>query len=480
MAVESITKILGSGSGIDIGALVTSLVDAQFSVKKQEIAKREQALTAQISGISQVRSAITSFDAALKALVGGGTLSTQATSSDPGAVGVSALPGATLSPTEAVVGVVQLASGQASTYNTAMARDQQFRGGTLTIQFDSDKSGAFGGGDRSVAVEIAAGDTLETVVRKINATPDVGVTASLVNDGTGARLVIKGGIGADQAFRITGANGGDGAAGQDLGTLDLDPATSANFTTGVRGQDAVVTLDGARYTRNTNTITDLLPGLKLELLATTSAPVTIAAERATAAMTEGVTNFVDAFNEILAVVREQNDPFAGTLRLDNAVETLQRDLAKLTTTDLIPAGKPGAPRTLADLGVATQRDGSLRVDSARLAKALTDFPEAVEAIFAPAKTGSTDGLSAKLSQIAERMAPSRVQANKTGLDASAETYGKQLRRLEDERTRASDQAEQMRERLTRQFSGMDARVAAYKSTMSFMENQIKAWNRSDE
>lgn len=482
MAIESISKILGSGSGIDIGALVTSLVDAQYGFKQQEIAQREQKLEAQISGVSQLRSAITSFDKALKALVSGGTLSTQPVSADPEAVKATLMPGASVKDFNTAVGVVQLASGQASTYNTAMARDQEFRGGSLTIQFDSNRSGAFDNADRSVQVDIVAGDTLETIVGKINATADVGVTASLVNDGSGARLVIKGnGIGADQAFRITGQNSGvvGGGGRKSLADLSLNPTTTTNFTTGVRAQDAIVTMDGARYTRSSNTISDLIPGVKLELLEVTTAPVAISAERATSAMTEGVTNFVDAYNEILGIIREQNDPFTGALRLDTAVETLQRDLARLTTVPLIPAGKPGSPRTLADLGVATQRDGTLTVDSARLSKVLADYPEAVDAIFAAPKTGSTDGISAQLNLIAERIAPSKIQKNKTGLDASAETYDKQLRRLEDERTRATDQAEQMRERLTRQFSGMDARVAAYKSTMSFMENQIKAWNRSD-
>ena len=54
MAIESIAKTLGSGSGIDIGALVTSLVDAQFAAKNAEFARREEKIGAQISGVSQL------------------------------------------------------------------------------------------------------------------------------------------------------------------------------------------------------------------------------------------------------------------------------------------------------------------------------------------------------------------------------------------------------------------------------------------
>lgn len=474
MAIESIAKTLGSGSGIDIGALVTSLVEAQFAAKNQEIARREEKLDAQISGVSTLKSAITNFDAALKSLTKGGTLATQPISADENSVKVSLLPDATIKDLNASVGVTQLASAQASTYNGVMARDQQFRGGTLTIQRDSDKSGGFSGADSSVQVQIAAGDTLEAVVGKINGA-NAGVTASLVTDGDGVRLVVKGQVGADQAFRITGANSGLPSGGrQSLATLSLDPANTTNFTTGARAQDARVTMDGATYTRNSNTITDLIPGLKLELIKVTAAPIRLSAEKPAAALSEGVTNFVDAYNEMLAVVKEQDDPFLGVLRLDNAVDMMRRDLAQLTTKGLIETTKTGAPRTLADLGVATARDGTLSIDSTKLAKAIADFPAEVEAMFSPARAGSNEGLSAALGAIAKRMTD-----RKSGLTVSAETYDKQLRTLEDAKMKASEDAEALRERLTRQFSTMDARTAAYKSTQTFLDNQIKAWNRSD-
>ncbi|PAX07927.1 flagellar filament capping protein FliD [Sphingomonas lenta] len=492
MAVESITKVLGSGSGIDLGALVTSLVDAQFSVKTKEFTRREEKLEAQISGISTIRSAITGFNSALKALVSGGSLATQPISANPNAVAVSTLPGATLKDMETAVGVVQLASAQASTTNKSYAAATTFKEGTLKISFTGAGTEA---APQEVTLTIAPGRTLQNVADQINA--DAGLagrlTATLVADGAGSRLVLKSSDGADKAFTVQATdtpnraptlfdpgyvNNGETLRGFTVDT-GVTPSSEGAYT-GVRGQDAIVTLEGVQYRRPSNTITDLVPGIKLELLSATTAPVEISAKRASSSLSEGVTNFVDAYNEMLGIVRDQNDPFTGALRMDGAVEALQRDLARLTTAALIPEGRAGAPRTLADLGVATQRDGSLVVDSARLAKALADYPEAVEAIFAPPRTGSTDGLSAQLNLIAERVAPTKAIGFRTGLDASAQTYGQQKTRLEQERERATEQAEQMRERLTRQFSGMDARVAAYKSTMTFMENQIKAWNRSDQ
>ncbi len=93
MAVESITKTLGSGSGIDLKALVASLVDAQYAAKTAQITAKADTLTAQISGVAKLKSAITGFDSALKSLVKGGTLATQPTSSNVGVLGVSLIAG---------------------------------------------------------------------------------------------------------------------------------------------------------------------------------------------------------------------------------------------------------------------------------------------------------------------------------------------------------------------------------------------------
>ncbi|HEX8389754.1 MAG TPA: flagellar cap protein FliD N-terminal domain-containing protein, partial [Sphingomonas sp.] len=114
MAVESIAKTLGAGSGIDLKGLVDSLVDAQFAPKKEALKKREEALTAQISKAAELRQVVTQFDQALKTLVRGGELTSKLVSSD-GAVRASFQPGASPRDLSASVGVKQIASAQVST-----------------------------------------------------------------------------------------------------------------------------------------------------------------------------------------------------------------------------------------------------------------------------------------------------------------------------------------------------------------------------
>lgn len=480
MAIESIAKTLGAGSGIDIGALTTSLVDAQFAAKNKLFEQREEKLAAQISGVAKLKSAITGFDQALKTLIKGGTLRTRPVSADPAAIKASPLPGSAVADQQVSVTVTQLASPQASTTNDPVARDAAFRPGTLTLRFGRDEVDADGNvtgftpGDSAVTIDITAADaTLEGIATKINAA-NAGVTAALVNDGAGARLTIKGASGEAQAFEITGADSDPLGEGRSLATLDVG-RTSTTTTTGTRARDAVVTMDGARFTRATNAVTDLIPGVKLELLKTTAAPVALTSAKPTAELTAAITDFVDTYNEMLTLLKEQNDPFSGALRTDTAVAGLSRSLARLTTTQLLPVSVEGAPRMLADLGVSTARDGRLSVDAARLAGVMTKFPGAVEEMFAEGATAASNGLSAALGAIAKRMTDKSA-----GLDASAATYAKQKANLAEAKAKSAEQATAYKDRLTRQFATMDARTAAYKSTQTFLDNQIKAWNRSDD
>lgn len=476
MAVESIVKTLGSGSGIDVGALVTSLVEAQFSLKTKQLDDRAGKLEARISGVSTLKSTLTGFDAALKALTTGGTLQSRLASSNESVLKATALAGNDAPNIASSIQVSSLASAQVSTTDTAYPTGARFRTGTLTLRLGRDMVDAggavtgFAPGGAAIPIEIADADaTLPGIAARINAA-GAGLTARIVTDGTGERLSIAGPNGAAQAFEL-GANDA-GGAGESLSALTVNRTATATSSP-VRARDAALLIDGVRYSRAGNSITDLLPGVKLELFGTSASPVSISTTRAATALTGAVGDFVAAFNETLALVKEQNDPKTGALRADTAVDAIADRLRRLTTQALLPAGAAGSPRTLADLGVATARDGTLSVDTARLAKVMTSFPAEVERIFAPA-SASGGGLASALSSMTLA-----VTSSVTGLGASSLTYGKQQRILADARAKASGEAEALRARMTKQFSGMDARVSAYKSTQTFLDNQIKAWNRSD-
>src|SRR3546814_15352977 len=112
------------------------------------------------------------------------------------------------------------------------------------------------------------------------------------------------------------------------------------------------------------------------------------------------------------------NPTSGTLARDGAARTLKTSLAALTLTPLTSGGAAGVPTTLAEIGVTTNRDGTLSVDSDRLSRALTAPPGAIEAMFAQARAATGDGLPAALDALAAAAADQkdRTEENRDGTE----------------------------------------------------------------
>ncbi|MES2754235.1 MAG: flagellar filament capping protein FliD [Pseudomonadota bacterium] len=467
MPTSSIVSTLGSGSGIDTVALVTSLVDNQFAVKKSQLKAKTDALTAQISGVSTLKSAISGFSSALNSLVSGGTLTTSPVSSSIGVARVTALPGKTVTNLSATLDVIQLAKPQSAATAPIADRTAAIGSGSFTLTFGQATvaggamTGFTPGGGTPVTIAIPSGsESLDGIAAAINAA-GAGITASVVGDNGGSRLVLKGATGASQGFTLESA---------DPGLSDLNVGPGATGTSiGSSAQDAVVKLDGIELRRASNSINNMIDDVKLDLVAVGSSTLGVSAP--TSALTQAVNDFVATYNQLTAVLNEQMNPQSGVLRSDPAAQQLQRQLARLPST-LLSGGGDTSPRTLAEIGVATNRDGTLRVDAVRLATTLTTYPAAVEALFAPGTGESGAGLAAALASIA-----TSATGTTTGLGASETRYTRAKADLSDAEIKALEEAERLRTRLTSQFAAMDKRVAAYKSTQTFLQNQIDAWNK---
>lgn len=475
MAVESITKTLGGGSGIDTTALVQQLVDAQFENRNAALKKREETLTAQISAAATHKSNITSFASALSSLSRGGSLATQPTSSNTGIVNVSRLSGANLTSLNARIEVRQLAAAQTAHAAPVADKAAPVGQGTLTLAFGTATvaNGAMTGfaAGAGTPVDIAIGpanSSLEGIAAAINAA-NAGVTASVLTDADGSRLVVKGATGADRAFTLTATEtpGQEGLAALNIGV------GASGTTIGSAATDALVAIDGVQLKRDSNTISDLIPGVKLDLMsAQPGTIVSIGKTLPTSSLTQAVQDFIATYNELYTALRTDLDPVTGSLRTDLAARELKRQLQQLTLAPI--AG--GALTNLAEIGVKTNRDGTLMLDNALLTKALVNHPEAVEAMFAEPNGSATtaNGLSAALNAIS-----SAAASTTRGLGASEAGYTKAKADLDEDKAEVLAKTEQVRTRMTRQFASMDAKVAAYKSTMSFLEGQIDAWNKQN-
>lgn len=475
-ATKSLLDSLGAGSGVDTGSLVTSLVEAQFAAKKAQLTAKYETLTAQISGVSTLKNMISDFADALAGLVKGGTLQSQPASSNPSVLTASALTGAKLAGFTAAVGVSQLASAQTAVSAAAFPTASTIVGtGTLTLTLgtadfapDGAMTGFAPGSGGAIEIDIPEGKgSLSGIAAAINA-KKAGVTATVVTNADGtAYLSLKGATGAAQAFTLEASS-----TSGDLSKVAVGPGATAMAVTS-QARNAKLTVDGVAVERPSNEISDLIPGVKLSLSGVSGTAVNLTATTPTGALTNAVNDFVDTYNGVFAAIKEQTDPITGPLRSDPGAKDLLRNLQSLASRVLRPNAAAGEPSSLAGIGVRTNRDGTLAVDSDALGRAILANPAAIEEMFSFSAISGT-GLNQALASI-------KLNATSTiyGLGASTTRYLEAQGRVTDQQEVMDDRATTMTTRLTQQFASMNARVNAYQSTQAFMKQQIDAWSRGD-
>ena len=130
-----------------------------------------------------------------------------------------------------------------------------------------------------------------------------------------------------------------------------------------------------------------------------------------------------ALNEIVAELRTATDPMSGDLARDTGARALMRSFSALGTTVILPNAPEGSPRTLAELGLAIQRDGSFTFDSARMAELMTRDPAGVAAMF----TTRIDGIYSTIERISRSSSASGDPASLAG---SIDRYQSQSQQIQ--------------------------------------------------
>ena len=369
---SSILTSLGA-SGIDTASLVDQLEKASIADKQKVLTARETANTAKISDLASAVSSINAFSSSLSTLISGGTLYTQPTSSNTSVLQVSAQAGARLNGLSASVRVEKLAMAQTMTAAPLTGASSPVGTGTLELQVGSQT--------KTITID-STNNTLAGLAKAIKDS-GLGVSASIVTDSSGARLVVKGATGAANAFSLKMTSGTAGELDRfayDPATYDPDAVTGLTLQQGAQNAELIV--DGVPVSKATNSITDVIDGVKLDLMsASPGTTITIGSSQPVDAIKQAVTDFVSAFNEMRTTLKDMTGT-DGSLRSDTGIRSLVQRLSALTSTKLTYASD-GSPTTLAEIGVSTNRDGSLSLDSGRLASIMASNPSAVEAMFNP-------------------------------------------------------------------------------------------------
>jgi len=378
MAGTSIGYQLGIGSGLDVKSLVDNLAAAAKGPKEAQLAKREEANAAKVSQLALVSQGIDSFASALSSLISGGTLFSQPSLSDSSVLSATAIRGARLGGLSASIEVTHLAQAQTLSSVPLPARTDPVGQGDLTLVTST--------GSFTVSIT-AANDNLDDLAKAIN-DAGAGVSASVVTDISGARLVVKGATGAANAFTLSVPNG----TVSGLERFAFGPGVTGGMTEALEARNAALIVDGVPIERATNSFNDLIAGVQIDLKrAAPGVPVAMGVARPDAAISQGVADFVAAYNELMTMVNAATAPGldgeAGVLRGDLGMREMRAGLARLPT--MILSSEGDGPHTLAEIGVRTNRDGSLSLDASRLASALASDPQGVEALFNPGQRSSS-------------------------------------------------------------------------------------------
>lgn len=394
---SSIGYALGIGSGLDIRALVDGLSDAARAPKEELIFRRESLNQARISAVAEISNAIDGFATALAGLLSGGSLYSQPTVSEPTLLAATVIPGAQLGALSHEIEVVQLAKAQTLESAVFAADTDPVGQGTLTL---TTAAGSF-----AVTVD-ASNDSLGGLATAINGA-GAGVTATVVTDTNGARLVLKGATGEAAAFTLSVPDG----TVSGLERFAYGPAVTGGMTLAQAAQDAVVRLDGVEVRRSANSFKDLIQGVQIDLKkAAPGSTISLGVARPSAAIEQAVHDFVATYNGVMGMIAELTAPGAagegGPLRGDLGVREMQRQLRQLPSTALV--GQGTGPKTLAEIGVRTNRDGTLSVDTSRLQKMLATDPQGVEALFNPSQHSSDPNIVIK--SLASKVKPGTYTA----------------------------------------------------------------------
>ncbi|WP_439138067.1 flagellar filament capping protein FliD [Roseicyclus sp.] len=386
MAVDYLSTLNSKGSGLNITQLVDSLTAAEVEPKRAQISGQMEKIELSISEMGKLRAGMESLRTTL-AVESAGVAFDVASSSAAVSVAISDL--TALENRTASVEVTALAQGQVLEFTGFASADAALGAGSLTLDFGSWNGVTFTGSGRASVTITLTNDAqgLDDLATQLSAIS--GVTAQVIAKGNDSySLAVMTDTGAENALNITAT------APADELLVGLNTTNRSNEV--VAASDAALSVDGIAVTRSSNQIDDLLPGLSLTLNATTSGAAKVVALEDPDLAEAELRAFVEAINTTQSLLREAtargiNGAQSGPLAADPAVAALSRNLAALTTTPL--EGFGDASVFLSNLGVRTERDGSLSVDSTEFQAAMARDPMLYRAVFQSLNTSSSQGIS---------------------------------------------------------------------------------------
>lgn len=438
----------GIGSGLDVNSIVSQLME----IERQPLVSLQQKksnIEARISAYGNLKSALSTFQSAMKDLSTPAALKVfTATSGDNGVFTASATETAAASTFQ--VEVVRQA--ERHKFSSAEALDTGAFGGgasdALTIQVGANATD-------TVTVDLSTASTLGGVRDAINtATDNPGVTATIIfgNDGNQKLVLTADDSGAANALTLSYA-GGISAA-----TFGFQEINDIGGNTALL--DAEISVDGYSVTRGKNVIDDVITGVTLELhSAAPGSTFTLDVERDISAVADSVQAFADAYNALQSSIQTLRD---GDLATDSALFSVERGLRSIMNTPA--AGLPSGLAYLGEIGLTFSREGLLTVDSGDVEAALVNDFNAVSELFSTESQGFASRLDTLVNNWLD--VDGLIKGRTDSLDSS-------MRLLDTREQSLEYRMSQVEAGLFARFSQLDTLLGNLQGTSDYLSQQLQ-------
>lgn len=447
-------SIGGISSGYDTTALIDAMVAAQSaSIKPMQVQVAQ--LNKKLTAVQSLEAAVIALQTQTQTLTSASTFSAaSATSSAPDSLAVTAS-------SSAVAGSYTIQVQSVAT--AAQSISQGFDDTTTTTVGTGTITLGLGNASYAPITIDSSNNTLTGIASAIN-NAGLPVTASIVNDG-----------GSSASYHLVLTSSVPGAANTISFSSSLSGGTAPTFSTLQAAKDAEVRIGdvatGLTIKAASNQITNLIPGVTVNLLGQTSSSVTVQVKSDTSAIRSNINAFINAYNSTVDLI-SANTAYDATSKTgaplmgDPSTDILSQQLVTMTTYARSTSSTSDL-KSLSDIGITLDGGGHLTVsDSSALTEALSTKLSAVKSLFSDSSTGIANRLNTFLK--------SSTMVGTGFLEAAQTAIKNQTETVSDSIAEMKAQMVEYRSQLELQFADMEGTLTLLQSQSQFFSANIAA------
>lgn len=502
--MTSLVTNAGVGSGNDFESIISASVTQKKRQLTSRVTKRKSEAEIEKDGINSLKSALKSFQESCKTLTEKNSMNTHkvttSESKDYDCFSITTEKDAVNTNFSLQVSQLAKAESVSQKFKTSDGFNNSFQAGKITIDLGEeeykDDKGQTQTRERKFTVDIAEGDSIEMIRKKLNEN-DFDVNVNLVKTDDGYSFnVTSGSTGYNSSnLTITTETSGAADAGKDsLSAFNFNPATDIDSTTDAngditetansnskwtynQGKDCVVYVDGNKVSNHTNTFDDnQIAGLKLEVyklsenetingvtgLKTYDVDVTTDEDAAK----DKMQSFVNSYNSLMSTMDKlynrntytdgKNNYDGGDLAGDSQLKSIQTTLQSM----VVRFTKESTGKTIFDCGLSFNKDGTLSLDSTEFKKSIDNSFNSVVSLFT-----DDGGLVDQLSDFVD-------DYTKTGglLQERLDNVQKEIDSWTQKESDNEEKLEKYEASLRQKYANLDSLMSNYNTSLSYISN----------